>query len=505
MAIEQTPPEDLPEDVQLWRNIRLPTLRQIITNPAYCPSNQIKRSTLILPDDSGHFHEYIEIGGQQYDIDNDLLYFEPPGRGSLRHNTGFFTPKAGKRDKKGGLVHIVTCDSEPAHYTRGTPAHCRRPSCPACSNYHIQTDTIEHVQKIESAVKFLRHTQGWKGGIRQHVEISPPPEQWLEFLTPDGNKRQRETARALLMEAGLLGGLIVAHPYRQNGINEADSLPAGYIPEASNDGDKHSARYGPHFHAVGMGYIDPMKVKQIYERTGWVIKSLRTGKDTIKNAAELTGVIKYIKSHVGVVSEASPYQPARYQTLVWFGVCSPRKQTRIGSIREYTPQICPECGEPLRLYDVHSCNNDISKGGLFSRPFDFGLYAPFEAREKARALAWFYAGDPVGLLGKLDRNPRLGVCVLSKRQLIRMSAPQSIKCLDGSLHCVQSDYTVRLRDRKNKKSLPALPDDLLPDAVEDLPGVTFAADPPEASPPASHGSDCFIDYHLPPGVPELDI
>lgn len=501
LAIDQTPPEELPPDHELWRKIRKPTLREIITNPAYCLSNGCKGATLILTDENGQFHECVEIDGQQYDVDKDLMYFDTLGCGTLRHRTGFFTPKATRTPEKGGLVHIVTCENEPEHYTRGTPEHCKRPSCPACANYHVQRQTKEHVQKIEAAIKYLRHTDGWKGGIRQHVEISPPRKMWLQALTPQGYRKLCDKAKTLLMEAGILGGAYLFHPYRQNGTNEEDDLPEGYVPEASNDGNKYTARFGPHFHAVGMGFIDPIKVKQIYERTGWVIKALRTGKNTIKNAPELEAVLKYIKSHVGVISEASPYQPSRFHTLNWFGVCSSRKQTRVGSIREYTPQICPECGETLRVYDVHSCNNDISRAGPFMRPYDFAIFAPAANAQRLRALLWENRGSPLDVLGELDKNPKLGVCVLSRRQLIRMSAPQSIQCLDGSLHCIESDYEVRIKERKKSQS-PGTP-----------PPIGEASEPPddhgptspeimEAFPPNSpYGPDVFIDYHLPPGVP----
>lgn len=503
LAIDQTPPEELPEIVQLWRDIRIPTLREIIRNPAYCPSNENKANTLILPDESGHFHEYIEIGGQQYDVDSDLLYKEPPGRHTARHDGGFFTPKEQRTDPSAGLAHIVACKKDPTHYARGTQKHCRRPGCPICSYYqYIQHKTPEQMQKLEAAVKDIRHNVGWKYAVRQHVEISPPKKRWLEAVTPDGAERLRKEAEKHLMAAGFAGGLLVEHWYRQNGTNDSDVLPQEYVPEAENDGDKHAARFGPHFHALGMGYIDPIKVKQIYEKTGWVIKALRTGKNTIKNAAEMSAVLVYIKSHACILSEDSPRQYARLPPSInWFGACSRRKQTRVGSIREFTPQICPECGEPLHLYDVHGTNNDITDGGVLCRPFDFPIYGRYADRGRLRALLKEYRGDPLGLLGELDKNPKLGVCVLSRRQLIHMSAPMSVKCLDGSLHCIESDYEVRICEPRKSQSTknPEVP----PEIMAALPCFASGTESPEIVPvTSSYNPGLYIDYHLPPEISE---
>lgn len=502
LAIDQTPPEQLPEIVQLWRDIRIPTLREIIRNPAYCPSKVCKGATLILPDEKGEFHEYIDIAGQRYDVDTDLIYKEPPGRHAPKHEGGFFTPKEQRTDPSAGLAHIVACKSNPNHYARGTQKHCRRPGCPICSYYqYIEKKTDEQIQKIEAAVKDLRHTQGWKCAIRQHVELSPPKNRWLEAITPEGDKRLREEAEQIAKKAGLLGGVIVQHWYRQNGINDSDVLPEDYTPEDENDGDKHAARFGPHYHILGMGYIEPEIVKQIYEATGWVVKALRTGKNTIKNAGEMAAVLKYIKSHACIISEDSPRQFARLPPSInYFGVCSRRLQTCVGSIRKYTPQICPECGEPLHLYDVHGTNNDITDSGVLCRPFDYHIYARYADRGRLRALLKEYRGDPLGLLGELDKNPKLGVCVLSRKQLIGMSAPLSVQCLDGSMHCIESDFVVRVKEPKNSKSTNK------PEASEiiaALPCIASGTDPLRIIPTtSSYDPGLYIDYHLPPEISE---
>lgn len=483
-ALNNSPPEIIPEIQTKWRTLRLPTISEILgsvySNPAIRPSNKSASPTpLILPDQDGHFHEYVEIDGQNYDIDNDLILWGVPGREAPRHDTG--------------LINIHMSHDPTDKFIRGIHKHCNRPSCSFCSNYQIQKNTIAQAQKVENAHKFLMRTKGKKNAHLQHVEVSPPPSEWLQYLTPEGYASGRKKAYALIHSVGFEGGAEAFHPFRENKKNN-EKTPEGWTPTEDNDLSGASARWGPHFHFVGMGFLDPQKIAEISARTGWVIKALRTGDEALKKPSDILPVLKYIKSHVGVVSEASPYQPPRaIQSINWVGVCSPNARVEVGGVATETEAISPETGAPLRNYLVRNHGDVEDKGLLYSKR-QYPIYAPYSRRNEARALVEAHGGDPFGLLSELDKNPKLAVCVVSRRQFIGLCNPLSIKALDGTLHVVETIPTVYAKKGKRSSEYTPPPPTEAPPTSEASPIRSgTASEPREVCVP-------WIDYHLPVGA-----
>lgn len=454
---------------ELWKEIHLPSLQDILSNPAICPS---KKNIQIRPDLDGHFHEFIQLADlQDYDIDTDLIQWTVPFKGRITHPLGFFS-------------QVITDEENPDHYCKGIPRHCNKPTCPECAPYHIEKDTPAQALKIVSKSKDLRHTMGWMYGKLQHVTVSVPERYYYKALTNDGFNDLKRQAMKYAQKCGIIGGLIVFHPFRQDGVNDDDLLPEDYTPTPENSLNKHNARFSPHFHIVGFGFVSGSE--QLYDSTGWIVRSLRTGQKSITNLAEVTSIIRYLKSHIGFVADESPFKPERrYQSIVWFGACAPKSQTLVGTIRVFTPQLCPECGEQLTRYHVHGRNNDVSRLGRFYSKVEYPIFTKRSNVPFMRSFLRDNCADIEYILGYLDRHPHSGYCAISKRQYTAIMEIDTYQAQDNTLHLVERYATVSINQKRT-------------------PSYWMEITPQEHTQPEPYDMDLdlgsCIDYHLPPDV-----
>lgn len=490
-AISNTPPEELNQTEQLWREIYEPTPREIIHNPAICLSKNSTLKTTIEIDDKNHFIETVWIDGQQYDIDKDLIHWITPGRGNQKHETY--------------ATKIIACSDDQEHYARATFRHCSRPSCPSCAHYIITKKTPDQVKKIWTKHKELMRLGDWKNQFIQHVAVSVPPELWPLALTPEGKKKLDKEMREIVKQAGIVGGLYIFHSSRYG--DDDDIPPEGWTPEAGR-----FATFGPHYHIIGFGFIDNKNnstTQDIEASTGWVVKSIRSSskadKNPIKGPADVSAIIYYLKTHASLPAEDGAQIP-RYKSVVFFGVCGPRAQELVATIDIYTPQICPDCGAPLHKHHVHGANGDTSPEGQLSAKISYPIYAP---RQKAEALRG-YIQDNTGYIGEilrsLDSNPFLGTAYLSHRQFTGLIAPLSIMCLDKTLHVVEPYATIKANKKKSGKGkieiggTSRLGQDYDLEFLSELDGSSEAPGDEDLTPEAIP----YIDYYLPPEVSYYD-
>ena len=483
LAAINTPPEELTPIEKLWQiDIDLPDLREILTNPAYRPSKKID---IDLSKNDGSFCEKIVLPNGSEVCTDDLIEWSVRGRGSEKHERYF--------------SKVVTSPHNPKNYTRGIYRHCNRPDCPICASYHNRKDTPKQTDKIMAKSKALRHTcGGWRAGKLQHLTVSPPERDHLYYLTPEGYKDGSKKAQKLAQSVGLMGAGIVFHPFRQDGVNDDDDLPEEYTPTGTNSGDKLKARFSPHFHFVGFGFIDPQKVKEIYARTGWIIKALRTGKKSITKPEEVTAVLSYIKSHAGIRT-INPLHPEKQPpTMVWWGELGPRLHGKVATLRIFTPQLSPVDGDPLIYGIVHGRNNDLTMVGAYEKITEVNIYTNSANRDRLRAFIRANSGYPVELLHYLDTHPNMGACALTHRQLGGLLSPRTMTAEDGTLHCYQSEVTIKLHLKKGTTSGTG-PADLDTDCNESPPPEILHGS--KNSPPPDLVPDLgIIDYHLPPEV-----
>lgn len=485
-ALSNTPPEELNKTEQLWREIYQPTPSEIVHNPALCLLKNSNLKTTIQMDDQNHFFEAVEIDGQTYNVDKDLIKWTTPGRGRQKHPTY--------------ATKVIACDNDLEHYTRATFRHCARPSCPSCAHYTITKKTPEQTARIWTKRKELLHTDDWKNQFIHHVAVSVPPELRYLALTPEGKRKLDKLMLEISKKAGIVGGLYVFHPFRYG--DDDDIPPEGWAPE---DGQRF-ATFEPHYHIVGFGFIDNRKGKtsvteQIEASTGWVVKSIRSSSKTdenpIKGPEDVTAILYYIKTHAGIPDEDGA-QIGRYKSVIAFGICGPNAQVHVADVEVKQPQICPECGAPMIKHRVHGANGDTSREGQLFASFRYPVYAP---RNKADGLRGFLKdnnGDIGGALQYLDSHPFEGTSYLSHTQFAGLVAPLSIKCLDGSLHCVEPYAIMKIRDKKSKNGLvPEIEQNHDPQGFVKLQGLD---DQPEASDEDGPEIMPYIDYYLPPEV-----
>ena len=431
-------PFEIPKIFELWEGIEFEDYR---SNPAICGSRSLGDGQTTtdgtygivysLPDGS-------EIG------EDDIIDWITPGHG---RNCG-----------KSVRAHTIeSCEHDIGHYVQIEPDHCGSLSCPNCAPYLVQYNSIEQAQKILSGAKFAQNSNH-ADGIIQSVVISPPEELYYKFLTPSGCEEMSKYADKIASEIGLKGGLRVLHVYRQNGVNDDDELPEDYTPTATNDGNKHSARFSPHFHYVGFGWITPSSADFVRSHKGWMYKALRTGHKRLKSFPDVVAVVNYLMSHVGLYSEASVQKYGRKQSINWVGLCNSRNMANIGEIRLHTQRLCEVCGADLILHNVRGPrNNEIEYKGKSYKSQRYQIYSDSKHKEELAAYCTDNNADPVQILRFIEKHPEMGVCYLTSRDLDRrLSTPTPIYAKsDGSVHIPDVYATYCTNSRRKRVKLRA--------------------------------------------------
>ena len=209
--------------------------------------------------------------------------------------------------KHGGLIDNPSVEGKA--FVKRFKRSCDRSECPIC----FEKWAVKQAHRSKLRIK------SYKAGYRKniHVTCSIPKSDYDLFDDKEGYRKIRSKAYKLIKNAGFVGGNLVPHPFRK---------------------DASGWYYSPHFHAVGYGWIK--NTKEIYEKTGYVVKNLRVRKST-------SGTLYYQLNHAGVSLLKNGKIQYGYNTITWFGQLSYNKL-------EYTPpkderETCPLCDEKLVL------------------------------------------------------------------------------------------------------------------------------------------------------------
>ena len=193
---------------------------------------------------------------------------------------------------------------------------CLRAKCPTC--YEKWAGKEAH--KIE-----YRLSQWKSSGKAIHLMVSVPRDLWyipLEDLRP----RIYKVARRV----GFFGGSCIVHPFRQKCVycgSPKDTL----LERCLNCGHSHFKWFfSPHFHLIGFGWIRGDRVKEQYEKSGWISKNLGV-RDSVFSTAH------YQLSHCGTKEGK--------HSVTWFGRLSYNKLRVVPEIVE--KRTCPLCGAEL--------------------------------------------------------------------------------------------------------------------------------------------------------------
>ena len=179
-----------------------------------------------------------------------------------------------------------------------TKLSCFRSACEYCwMEKWLARESRRATLRIENYQKVIKEIGKTRFTNPIHVIVSPS---WKDkFVRYDLLKKR---CRELLDEAGIVGGLMIYHPF-------------------SLDKKKMKWICRPHFHVIGFGWVHD--TKKICDENGWVIKNKGVRKS-------LYSTIYYQLSHAGVSDNI--------HSVTWFG--------ELGYRSKYAEQIKVENEEP---------------------------------------------------------------------------------------------------------------------------------------------------------------
>lgn len=345
-------PVDIHELSAIERLVRGADISAYLRNPAISDSR-------FLSDDGASSSEVPE------DDLSDIIVWDLPGRG-LPSPTDGWVRKA------------FACES--GDYVKAIKQSCHMLTCPNCC-YEKMSEISDNVKdKVMNARKYSRVLNGGHTDVLQHVVISPPKSEYDDFRTWDGFRKARAYVAQICAEIGLLGGAVIFHPFREDGVNEG-LVPEDYTPDESNSLDRSVWRFSPHFHVVGFGFIKPSTSAFVHCHHGWIYSALRTGKRKMRSSADLFAVVRYTLTHVGVTREA----PKRIQSVSYFGLCNSRNQVKLGEIVISRAHECPYCGGKVHLVTVG--RDQVRDCGCHLKRDRYAIYATRD--DKAILDYWF--------------------------------------------------------------------------------------------------------------------
>jgi len=223
-----------------------------------------------------------------YDNCQELLYF------GCKNEHGYFNEAKGKA------------------YVKVVKRNCGRLRCPKC----LDKVTSNKARKITRRLKAWRHDRL----TIKHFIVSPNPGETKDMDYPDIKTK----AYKLMKQVGIIGGVMIVHPFRCNDFHRYE-------------------KPGLHFHIIGYGNTRGLKIAQMFEKDGWIIKNKGKRKSVFVTA-------KYILGHCGV-SE-------KYKSIIWFGKLSYNK---MGKDKPELIPGCPYCGE--ELFQMEYKNTDKPPDG----------------------------------------------------------------------------------------------------------------------------------------------
>lgn len=217
------------------------------------------------------------------------MYWSLPGQDSSHKssNCGVFRTN-GSKD-----VPLKMCLSDPKDYMKAVGSHCGSLRCRNCMNYAAMNAGVRIEDRIMTPVDISgRKTGSWDSP--KHWAISPPQE-WMKRIAQrsDHFSGLVDDLVKLLPEYGFYCGAIVFHPWR-----------------LSDDSSRWL--FSPHFHAVGYGRFDNMRLRRdlaavdselrLWDDDGssssWVFNQIHAGEEM----RSIRHTLGYIMTHVGIGS-----------------------------------------------------------------------------------------------------------------------------------------------------------------------------------------------------------
>ena len=285
------------------------------------------------------------------------LVWSPPGHGNTKPTCG-------------SVSSVSTCLR--GHEFHATLRHCWLMTCPQC----FMDSATRKAREIDNKMTAFDDLNDGVPGTWMHLVLSPPQD-LASFVvgSVEGYNLLIKWAGEIATELGVAGGVIVFHPWRQNGEDGSEnSIVTG------NTGDSLDWRLAPHIHMVGFGQADRIikQSKENYKSTGWVVKVIGSDLENYRQA-----VIEYLLSHVGIASPIDPENPNRksLRTFRLIGCINPNKLSKVHTSVETIPAQCPSCDG--YLYPYPECL--LERGEQYVSPADARIRFDFYVMKSHRS------------------------------------------------------------------------------------------------------------------------
>lgn len=271
--------------------------------------------TNTIDSDSKEFAKNTKGGFYVYERKNSLQYFSKDFVSDIMLPAHVYDGK-----ESCGKWKAVGCLESNLHtqgggYIKKTTQHCNYKGCKKCASNAIkrEAEAITNRLMVFSNLKNNRkiYLKENRSRILLHIVMSVPFEEHSLYLTKEGRKKLRTKAIKYLNQLDVDGGVMIDHPYRfSEGLE--------------------SARFSPHFHLVVTGWLDGQKVKEIYEKTSWIVSNV----STIETWQDCYNLSKYLLSHSAVFMKEEGKRSAEH-SVRYFGECH-NKKFKVEKVLKYS-------------------------------------------------------------------------------------------------------------------------------------------------------------------------
>ena len=233
------------------------------------------------------------------------------------------------------IVSVLACPDHKEGF-RAVGSHCFNPACPTCYDKYWANREASRVTDRMLEAELQYKDLGFGIGACKHIVISPPQKEAIELIkTSVGYKKLRSVTTNLLKSVGVLGGVLIFHPYRKHHV--VDHSPC----ENKNCKRDHVWEISPHFHFVGYGYL--MDSKTFFDRSGgWVYKNMGVRKSVF-------GTVHYLLTHCGLGYVADERV---FHSVTWFGIFSNHNILVRLKVKDFDNILCPICNKNVHKFYV---------------------------------------------------------------------------------------------------------------------------------------------------------
>lgn len=255
--------------------------------------------------DSKEFIKDSKGGFYAYDQKNSLQHFAKDLVSNIMLPAHVYDGK-----ESCGKWKLVGCLKTGSHlhgggYIKKTIQHCNYKGCRTCASNSIIRETRAITDRLMAFCNLKNNRKIYlkqnRSRILLHVIVSIPFEEHYLYLTKDGRKKIRAKAIAHLKNFDIDGGVIIDHPYRfSEGLN--------------------SARFSPHLHLIVTGWLDGQQVKELYEKTNWIVSNI----SHMESRQDCFNLAKYLLSHSAVFMKEVGKRSAEH-SVRYFGECHNKK------------------------------------------------------------------------------------------------------------------------------------------------------------------------------------